>query len=86
MVSFTKRWNQELKILLKDYLLFLIGIIIGFVFLVVKCNEEESKDLTRVNDHTETIVIDGCEYEVYKNIVGYKGFFGMAHKGQCKNV
>jgi hypothetical protein len=36
-------------------------------------------------DDMETIVIEGCEYLVYRHAEGTKGYGFMAHKGNCKN-
>ncbi len=38
------------------------------------------------SDDLEIIVVDGCEYMVFKDHSGSnKGFGFMAHKGNCKN-
>jgi len=52
--------------------------ILGFMSLFYATKEyekEKSKDLTGLHDYTKIIVIDSCEYVIYKRVDGYSGFF-----------
>ncbi|NDV16667.1 hypothetical protein GO009_11580 [Muricauda sp. TY007] len=49
-------------------------------------NTIEGKTSSIPKDHFETIVIEGCEYLIYKEEPDSNSAFGfMAHKGNCSN-
>ena len=49
-------------------------------------DKEESENITDVSTKTvKIIILDGCEYFVYKKVDGYEAYFGLTHKGNCKN-
>jgi hypothetical protein len=68
-------------------------------FLISGCKQESSKDEDSKLEHeteetihsikqgdVEIILIDGCEYIVYKEAEGANHAYGyMAHKGNCSN-
>jgi len=55
-----------------------------FIDAIKEHEKEKSKDLSGFHDYTNTVVVDGCEYIVYQRVKS-DSFFGMAHKGKCKN-
>ncbi|NJO91887.1 MAG: hypothetical protein HC831_25165 [Chloroflexia bacterium] len=76
-------------------------VMVGFLLITFSCKpevkvEEDNKIESYTEktideipiDDVEVVIIDGCEYIIYKNTPSNNpkvGFGFMAHKGNCKN-
>lgn len=69
-----------------------LGLLIGCEKETEQENDAEVEELVKLSlreaahEHVEIVVIDGCEYILYKETGNQNQGYGfMAHKGNCKN-